>query len=189
MRGRTTLQERERERLVAPHPPLTFSSPPLTLSSLLSSSRTFQSVVRLGTGLIEKKVIQNSGPFRYAMLDTLSDSDATLFTQPLSLAKLARFITEARRETGSQRWTGKRAKPLILCALNALRGTYMVVGVTCNARYLDVRRSAIGTAFKEATKEIRDCRYRKDNFDSSVIEVHKDDVLPFIHALYDHVRP
>jgi hypothetical protein len=29
--------------------------------------------VRLGTGLIEKKVIQNSGPFRYAMLDTLSD--------------------------------------------------------------------------------------------------------------------
>ena len=122
------------------------------------------------------------------MLDTLSDQDATLFTQPLSLAKLARFITEARRETGSGRWVGKRAKPLILCALNSNRGTYMCVGVTCPGRYLDVERSAIGTAFKDAAKEIRQFRFRHDNFDSSVIEVHKDDVLTFIHALYDHVH-
>jgi hypothetical protein len=53
-----------------------------------------------------------AGEFRCLVLDSMSENDTSLFTQPLALARLARFIAKAYIANGE--WKGKRGlKPLV----------------------------------------------------------------------------
>lgn len=54
-----------------------------------------QAVVRQGVSLVEKRGITKVRVFRYAHLKNLSGTDLLLFTQPMALAKLGRFLVDA----------------------------------------------------------------------------------------------
>ena len=53
-----------------------------------------QAVVRQAVSLVEKKAITRVRVFRFAHLKNLSGSDLMLFTQPMALAKLGRFLVD-----------------------------------------------------------------------------------------------
>ncbi len=110
----------------------------------LKQSVTLQkSVLRQGTLLIERKAVNSSGPFRYAVIDDAPELH--LFCQQLALSKLALFLLEAHRVRRQPRLPNpseadsdalalaaqekRQQKPFVLCAQNKLRGTYLVVGV------------------------------------------------------------
>ncbi len=52
-------------------------------------------IVRQGVAVLEKKVVNSTGMFRYTILE--DSPDLKLFSQPLALTKLARFLLDAYR--------------------------------------------------------------------------------------------
>ncbi len=84
----------------------------------------------------------------------------------------------------SKRWTGRNALPFVICALNERKGTYLVVGVPCPDKEGDVEKTAFHRIFAVAAEQIN-ARIRLDRFDTSVMEIGKDDIFRFIDHLYE----
>lgn len=61
----------------------------------------------------------------------------------------------------------------------------MVVGVTGAPEYGDVRKNKFGLAFQQAAEE-SGVQSTHDMFDTSVVEVSKDDLKGFVEALHLH---
>lgn len=141
-----------------------------------------RSIVRQGTSMLEKKSITNAGPFRYVYMQNLSGVDALLFTQPLALAKLGRFIIDAHRERGF--WKGKHARPVILAALNESRGVYLVVGTPCERDRGVVGKQTFYSAFTAAAQRIS-AHFTMESFESFVMEIEKQEIQQFIEALHE----
>jgi cell division control protein 45 len=159
-----------------------------------------QAVTALGTSIIEKKQLRTAGPFRYTLLAQLADSDAELFTRPGPLAKLARFISSAKRET-DKRWRGRLARPYILCCNDERRGRFLIVGVV-NAgsgwnqtgggvSAVDAQQAVrLGRAFELAGKEVNAGLDSEDmqevfGFDKAVATVKRADVQAFLSVLIE----
>lgn len=66
-----------------------------------------------------------------------------------------------------------RALKNAACSQAERESTYLVVGVTCSEEA--GMKHGFGRAFRAATDHAR-ARVRKDSFESSVMEVHADDV-------------
>lgn len=140
-----------------------------------------KAVLRQGTSLLETKSITNTGVFRYAMLNMLSGIDAELFTQPLALARLARFIVEVHQDIGM--WTGNKARPLILCALNEARNTYLVLGWNVHHMREAVGKTGFFVAFDAAAKRIN-AHFSLESFDSHIMEIEQQEMTRFIESLH-----
>ena len=137
-----------------------------------------QAVVAKATMVMEKDMVTYHGRFRSLVLDSMSENDHNLFTQPLALARLARFIINAHKAQGD--WTGKKQdKPLVMFALDERTSSYLVVGIGAAGT-----ASALPVAFKYAAA---DCgaEVKFDGFDNSVVEVPKQSMQAFKMALYN----
>jgi cell division control protein 45 len=134
-----------------------------------------QAVVREGVDMLLKKIIVRYGPFRYAVLHDSANLD--VFSHPLILTRLALFLLESLKRPG------KPSKPLVVCALNRTRGTYLILGVTAAAPSTRAKRNDFGVSFLQAAK-ITGATICFHSFDSSVIEVPDRDHTRFIELLH-----
>lgn len=172
-----------------------------------------RAVIRQGANIIEKKIIRNSGRFRYVILH--QTPDLHFFSHPLALCKLALFLVEylnvrtlftfllmlTLRITAQE--TNKKQKPFLICAKNEQKNTYLVVGVTSMDHVQSTRGygyipSSQGQAcfimansipFSNFGRKFRQAALRTGarichhGFDSSVVEVAADDIFKFVEYL------
>ncbi len=134
-----------------------------------------QAVVREGVDMLLKKIIVRFGPFRYAVLHDSANLD--VFSHPLVLTRLALFLLESLKRPG------KPSKPLVVCALNRARGTYLILGVTAAAPSTRAKRNDFGVSFLQAAK-VTGATICFHSFDSSVIEVLDRDLQRFVDLLH-----
>ena len=71
----------------------------------------------------------------------------------------------------------------MLAALDAPRDMFVVVGIVGAPDFGDVSKNRFGLAFQEASTSTG-ARMRNDRFESSVLEVHRDDLMEFVEALH-----
>lgn len=79
--------------------------------------------------------------------------------------------------------TTPHSMPFVLAALDEAQDRYLVVGVTGAVDFGDTRRNRFGLAFSEAANK-SGARTRHDKFETSAVEVKKDDLGEFLEALH-----
>mmetsp|Transcript_23927 Transcript_23927/g.64676 ORF Transcript_23927/g.64676 Transcript_23927/m.64676 type:complete len:162 (-) Transcript_23927:118-603(-) len=148
-----------------------------------------KAIVHEAVSLVEKRALTCLKHFRYAYLTRSQGSAAAatgghasqdnLLAQPVALGKLAHFLVEIHRV--NSKWVGTKARPLILLAERI--STYLVVGVGCPEVAGEFVKNTFGKAFKLAAEGIN-ARFRHNSFDTSVMEIERDDVHRFIESLH-----
>lgn len=138
-----------------------------------------RAVVQQAVSMMEKRSLTLFKHFRYAFIRS-SETDEQLFTQPMALRKLAAFLVDVHRENG--RWAGEKARPLVIMAER--KASYLVVGTTCPQKAGTVTKNRFGACFQLAAQQIQ-ARAKHDGFESSAMEINKEDVHDFIQALHD----
>lgn len=137
-----------------------------------------KAIVKQGVALITNKRIVSSGPFRYAIIE--DSPDQALFCHPLILSKLALFLVDALVTS-----IRKPAKPLVLACYNPDEACFLVVGVPGPSSLGSSDRilNPFGTAFRQAADQTKS-RYKHDSFETSVMQVQKDDIHKFFELLH-----
>jgi len=138
-----------------------------------------RTVVKQGSHMLSKRIITTQGVFRYAYLKDTADTHLFLNTQ--SLNKLAHFLVAHYREKFPL-----KPRPFVLCALDNDRDAYMVValdgtpGTTASG---EVGRNVFGASFAKAAEKTN-ARVNHDGFETSFMEVEKDDIYKFMEYLH-----
>jgi cell division control protein 45 len=138
-----------------------------------------QTVVKQGSHMIAKRIITTSGVFRYAYLKDTADTH--LFLNPQALTKLAHFLVAHYREKYSS-----KPRPFVLCALDSDREVYHVVavdGTPGTSATGDVGRNKFGSSFNKAAEKTG-ARVKHDGFETSIMEVEKEDIYKFMEYLH-----
>eukprot|EP00658_Telonema_sp_P-2_P077364 TRINITY_DN6978_c0_g1_i3.p1 TRINITY_DN6978_c0_g1~~TRINITY_DN6978_c0_g1_i3.p1 ORF type:complete len:574 (-),score=126.51 TRINITY_DN6978_c0_g1_i3:286-2007(-) len=141
-----------------------------------------EAILKNASHMVLKKNVTTSGVFRYAYLK--DSADVQIFVNPHSLTALAEFLASFYKEKNPTR----KPKPFVLCALDEVRGTYLLVAVdgtvtTTHSGVEDQMRNKFGTSFAKAA-ERTNARVKHDGFDSSIIEIQKDDIYNFMEFLH-----
>jgi cell division control protein 45 len=89
-----------------------------------------ESIVTLGSSLIERREIKNASSFRYCVLENQTESNQKLFSNPLAMQKLGIFIIDVYAEM----YTNSCEKPLLMCVHNKEKETYYIVGIQGSSR-------------------------------------------------------
>ncbi|KAK9385961.1 CDC45 family [Lipomyces mesembrius] len=165
----------------------------LLLHGLQRAQALQQAVVRAGTALLEKNQVLILRTFRLAVLK--DGPDLELFSNPITLIRLACWVNECKAEQDD------RQIPMVMAALDRTRDTYTVVGLP--ARVLkpsgnegvddedddwvgdeeqETMQNSFGITFQEVAKQTH-ARVRIDSFESSVVEVRKDDLTGFLEGM------
>ncbi|TPX64767.1 hypothetical protein SpCBS45565_g05664 [Spizellomyces sp. 'palustris'] len=154
-------------------------------------SMNFQKIlVRTGVAVLEKKLTQTLRTFQLAVLTgeglgsaidgsgALTDeSDFSLFGRsPAHLGRLAKFLMDAFREYR------QKELPLVIAAFNTVADAYLVIGFTGSTKGGIVRKNTFGPAFQRAAQRTN-ARIRHDSFETSVMEVRKEDLTDFLESL------
>ena len=163
----------------------------------MTLQKTIMSTAR---NLVDRNSIIRLNHFRYAYLhcsgrasaaasSTVVTPDAKdassrnyhVFSKPLVLSRLAQFLMDMHRENG--KWSGSKARPLVLLAEKPRSNTSMVVGYEYPEEAGSVVRNKFGQNFELAAKSMRGM-FWFDSFDSNVVEVAGKDVQRFIEQLH-----
>ncbi|KAK9234937.1 CDC45 family [Lipomyces kononenkoae] len=163
----------------------------LLLHGLQRAQALQQAIVRTGTALLEKNQVLILRTFRLAVLKDGPDLD--LFRNPVTLIRLASWVNECKAEQDG------RQIPMVMAALDRTRDAYTVVGLP--ARMLkhsgnegdeeddgvdneeeETMRNSFGIAFQEVAQQTH-ARVRIDSFESSVVDVRKDDLAGFLEGM------
>lgn len=88
---------------------------------------------------------------------------------------------DMNRENG--KWTGTKARPLVLIANKPRSNTCLIVGYEYPERAGDFVRNKFGQYFKQ-TAESMNGTFKFDSFDSNVVEVGAGEVQRFMEQLY-----
>ncbi|KND03063.1 DNA replication initiation factor CDC45 [Spizellomyces punctatus DAOM BR117] len=154
-------------------------------------SMNFQRIlVRTGVSVLEKKLTQTLRTFQLAVLTgeglgsaidgsgALTDeNDFSLFGRsPAHLGRLAKFLMDAFREYR------QKDLPLVIAAFNTVADAYLVIGFTGSTKGGVVRKNTFGPAFQRAAQRTN-ARIRHDSFETSVMEVRKEDLTDFLESL------
>lgn len=147
-------------------------------------AKQFQKIIfNEGMAVFEKRSIKNLKIYR---LVVLSDGpDINLFKNPLILTRLGNWILESCAEYDNT------LLPLVLAALDERTDTYLVLGLA--PRYPRGKRSlelsqdntllnTFSIAFQEVASN-SNAKVRIDSFESSMIEIRKEDLAPFLEKL------
>lgn len=134
-----------------------------------------KAVFALGTSLIEKKAVNPTNDFRYAIVSNDTWEQARFFHYPYALKRLCMFLMEAYKH---QR-TSIRSKPMVLAMLNSKRNVYLVIGVMDHE---SAGRNTFRARFDEAANDTQ-AQHRIDFFEGELIEVSKDNFPAFMDAL------
>ncbi|OBZ75938.1 Cell division control protein 45 [Grifola frondosa] len=144
-----------------------------------------RAIIRQGSSIIDKQDIRTLRGHRVVVLT--QGPDLALFAHPGILSRLALWLVEALRDRlpGTNTVYGRskrKSLPFVVACLNEKAGTYIVVGVTGALDFGDVRKNEFGLAFLDA-KERCNARTRHGSFDTSVLEINKDDLKVFLETL------
>lgn len=168
----------------------------LLLEGLAKAKEIQQIVFRTGMSLLERKLIKNLRLYRLCVLYDNAIPDLTVFINPLMLAKLGSWLLDNLTEV-DYRLKQIQLKPLVIASLDVSSDTYMVMGLApkyprdmdalARARLLQqgsltTRLNTFSVAFKELAASLG-AKVRVDSFNSAVIEIRKDDLLPFLEKL------
>lgn len=170
--------------------------------SLQLAKALHEAIVSQGVSIIIKQSIKTLRSFRLAVLQ--DGPSLHLFVQPDTLTRLGYWLIDALRdivgEKHARRAEAKRARrgnkgddpdqvstpqnlPFVLAALDTERDVFVVVGIVGASDYGDVSKNRFGLAFQDAA-QASGARMRNDRFESSVLEVRRDDLMPFIESLH-----
>lgn len=141
-----------------------------------------KAIFNTGVTILEKKLIKDLRIYRLCVLQDGPDLD--LYQNPLTLLRLGNWLIEFCAESEE-----KHLLPMVLATLNESTDTYLVAGLPPRyPRGLDnspVRKPIVNNfsmAFQYMTSETG-ARVKIDNFESSIIEIRRDDLLPFLEKL------
>ncbi|KAI8617943.1 CDC45 family [Chytriomyces sp. MP71] len=155
-------------------------------------SMQFQrAIVKTGISIIEKQQTKTTKTFRFATIGASSGSgnhisgqrtsglvgenDVSIFGKSTALLhRLGVFLMEAYREHK------KKQLPLILAAYNDETDCHLVIGIPILKR--GEMKNKFGMAFLKAAQRTN-VAFRSDAFDTSVAEIQRDDLIPFIESL------
>ncbi|OXG17350.1 cell division control protein 45 [Cryptococcus neoformans Tu401-1] len=164
---------------------------PLLRRSLPLAMALHRAIIRAGSDLLDKSIIRTLRNFRLTILS--EGPDLRLFCHPSPLSRLALWLVDATRD----RWVEKLARqnahsggkvkslPFVVACLNEEKGTFSVVGVTGAPEFGDVRKNKFGLAFQRAAS-FSNATASLDMFDTSVVEVGREDLQSFIEHLHLH---
>ncbi|EKM55473.1 uncharacterized protein PHACADRAFT_120929 [Phanerochaete carnosa HHB-10118-sp] len=144
-----------------------------------------RAIIRQGTSIIDKQDIRTFRGHRVVVLT--QGPDLALFAHPGVLSRLALWLVDALRDRlpGTvvvHARSRRKSLPFVVACLNEKAGTYIVVGVTAALDFGEVRKNEFGLAFLDA-KERCNARTRHGSFDTSVIEINKDDLKVFLETM------
>lgn len=74
--------------------------------------------------------------------------------------------------------------PFVLCALDATRDIYLVVGLIGSPEFGDVKRNRFGLAFQEAIRRSGSRSRTEGWFDTTAVEIRKEDLSGFVEQLH-----
>lgn len=174
----------------------------LLLQGLESAKKIQQVIFRTGTSLLERRMIKNLKLYRLCVLNDGTIPDLKVFNNPLILAKLGNWILENITELEFLNKNSTFLKPLVVASLDVETDTYLVIGLA--PKYprglnnsekakliqnkngdqddLTTRLNTFSVAFQQVANT-SGAKVRIDSFDSSVIEIRKDDLSPFLEKL------
>ena len=141
-----------------------------------------RSIFDTGVTVLEKKLIKHLRIYRLCVLQ--DGPDLALYENPLTLLRLGNWLIECCSETEE-----KQLLPLVLASLNEVTETYLVAGLSPRyPRGLDIAtvKKPILNNFSMAFQQIAEqtgAQVRIDNFESSIIEVQREDLSPFLEKL------
>ena len=104
-----------------------------------------------------------------------------VFSKPLALTRLAHYLMDLHRENG--KWTGAKARPLVLLAEKPRNNSFVVVGYEYPERAGDLVKNRFGQNFSLAAQSMNGT-FRFDSFDSNVVEVAASDAQRFLEQLH-----
>lgn len=142
-----------------------------------------RSIFETGVAILEKKLIKHLRIYRLCVLQ--DGPDLHLYRNPLTLLRLGSWIIEYCAESDE-----KQLLPLVLAALDESADTYLCAGIA--PRYprgisiLEQQQHKVLNNFSVAFQQIAadtGAKVRIDNFESSIIEIRKDDLQPFLEKL------
>ena len=169
------------------------------LRASLNLSKSLQDIIiRQGVTIIDKQLIRTLRNFRLVILK--EGSDLKLFHNTQILTKLGFWLVDALRDLVELQYKQKKkrkgddgddgnsnggpnALPFVIAALNEKEETYSVVGINASMQYGDVLRNNFGFRFHQAIQE-SNSRSKHDKFETSAVEVRKEDFPIFIEALH-----
>lgn len=151
----------------------------------LGYAKDFQKVVfNTGMAVLEKRLLKTLKIYHLVVLR--DGPDYEMFRNPLILTRLGNWILESCAESN------KTLLPLVLAALDERTDTFLVVGLA--PRYprgrktledLDQNTTLLNT-FSVAFQQVASttgAKVRIDSFESSIIEIRKEDFQPFLERL------
>jgi hypothetical protein len=162
-------------------------------------------IVTTAMGMVERKAITRLSHFRYAYLHATSQGanggtnfktgavtsnretnhnrshNQHIFSKPLALTKLALFLMDMHR--ANNKWTGTKARPLILLAEKPQTQTYLVVGYEFPEERGTVKKNKFEKKFQLATETMQGS-FKFDSFESNVVEVKSSEVQKFVEHLH-----
>ncbi|CCG24863.1 Cdc45 DNA replication initiation factor [Candida orthopsilosis Co 90-125] len=163
-----------------------------------------QITFRTGMSLLERKMIKNLKLYRLCVLNDGAVPDLEIFINPLMLSKLGTWLIENLAELDFI--NGNHSlKPLVVASLDVSSDTYLVIGLApryprgmsnsekakllqeqtndkITAESMTTHLNTFSVAFQQLSNT-SGAKVRVDSFDSSIIEIRKDDLAPFLEKL------
>ena len=134
-----------------------------------------RATVAFGSTIVESFSKRPASKFRYAFL--APNAQSHIFLQPLALGKLAQYVVDTLAALPNV-----SRKPLIIFVPNEANGTYLLLGTMCAVGNNDVQKNTFGTAFRHAAEATKS-RVRHDGFETSWMEIQKEDAEKFLTHL------
>ncbi|SMN21639.1 similar to Saccharomyces cerevisiae YLR103C CDC45 DNA replication initiation factor [Maudiozyma saulgeensis] len=141
-----------------------------------------KSIFNTGVTILEKKMIKHLRIYRLCVLQ--DGPDLAIYQNPLTLLRLGNWLIECCAEAED-----KQLLPMVLACLDEETDTYLVAGLSPRyPRGLDTLRTKepilnnFSMAFQQITAQTG-AKVKIDNFESSIIEIRKDDLSPFLEKL------
>lgn len=156
----------------------------LLKKGLIFSHLLQKQIVARGTQYIESRSIKHMKYFRLCVLK--EGNDLQFYKHPLTLLRLGDWLLECCCESSDD----KNLLPMIIAALDAKTNTYLCAGmapkyplgmIVGNSKR-DPIPNKFGTAFRAVVQDTN-ATVRMESFDSTVIEVKREDFLPFLEHL------
>lgn len=170
----------------------------------LDHAKIIQQVIfKTGMSVLERKLIKNLRLYRLCVLHDGSIPDLHIFNNPLMLSKLGGWLSENITEIDFIN-NSQSLKPLVVASLDIMSDTYLVIGLApkyprgmlkssndkrdknSNNEHdksnITTRLNTFSVAFQQVASN-SGAKVRIDSFDSSVIEIRKDDLSPFLERL------
>jgi len=148
-------------------------------------AKDYQKIIfNTGMAILEKRMLKNLKIYRLAVLQ--DGPDIEYFKNPMILTRLGNWILECCAEFD------RHLLPLVLAALDERTDTFLVVGLAPryprgrkNLEDLSQSNTMLNT-FSVAFQQVANntgAKVRIDSFESSVIEIRKEDLAPFLEKL------